>query len=51
MSLEQIITILDKNEEVGKNEAASAVQINIANVKLRRNRRDTRRIWRIAQKI
>jgi len=37
MSLEQIITILDKNEEVGKNEAASAVQINIANVKLRKD--------------
>lgn len=37
MSLEQLSAILNKNEEVGKNDAASAVQINIANVKLRKN--------------
>ena len=37
MSLEQLSAILNENEEVGKNDAASAVQINIANVKLRKN--------------
>lgn len=34
MSLEQL---LSENDEIGKNNAASAVQINIANVKLRKN--------------
>ncbi len=38
MSLEQLVSILDENEEVGKNEPATAVQISIANVKLRKER-------------
>ena len=37
MSLEQLVSLLDENEGIGKNDAASNVQISIANVKLRKN--------------
>ncbi len=37
MNLEQFIDIIDQNEEIGKNDAATDVQIGIANIKLRKN--------------
>ena len=37
MNLEQFIEIIDQNEEIGKNDPATSVQINIANVRLKKN--------------
>ena len=37
MSFDKLISILAENEEVGKNNPCTAMQITVANVKLRRN--------------